>query len=113
MRPVALPDDIDDPRIEKASGAVELPLHVYWSGGPRTWNLDNRRQRVHLYQIVMREGTDEDVSAFIDLDELIRLWNDLYLPEYVREAWIAFVRAKRSIDLPGRSGPGTPVPPSP
>lgn len=30
-RPVSIPDDVDDPAIEKAKGIVELPLHVRWS----------------------------------------------------------------------------------
>ena len=47
----------------------------------------------------MREGTDEDVRVFIDVDELLDLWDDLVLPVPVRRAWAAWFRKHRSIDL--------------
>lgn len=31
-RPVATPDDVDDPRHIKATGRVQLPVNVAWSG---------------------------------------------------------------------------------
>jgi hypothetical protein len=96
-RPVAVPDDIDD--APKASGTVELPLHVYWSGKPRQWDLDNARQRARLYEVVLAEGTEDDVRWFIDVDVLIGLWPGLYLPQHVRVAWCDFVRRTRGIDL--------------
>ncbi len=33
-RPVAVPEDLNDPSLAKASGHVELPFHVRWSGPP-------------------------------------------------------------------------------
>jgi hypothetical protein len=86
-RPVSVPDDMSGP---KAAGRVTLPLHVYWSGpdpGAQVWDLDDRRQRAHLYEIVVREGTVADVRHFIDPDLLAELWDDLFLPETVRRAW--------------------------
>lgn len=101
-RPIALPSDIDDPGIEKASGVVELPRSVYWNT-PRTCDLDDRRQRARVYEIVMREGAEQDVRHFIDLDTLIDLWEDLVLARRLRRAWIAFVHERRGVTLP--SGP--------
>jgi hypothetical protein len=39
-RPVAIPEDVDDPSVAKASGRVELPLRVYWSYPERDVDLD-------------------------------------------------------------------------
>jgi hypothetical protein len=100
-RPVALPDDVDDPSIEKAHGIIQLPLHVFWSGpGPdKRWNLDDRRQRLQVYEMVLTEGNDDDVRAFIDIDELLKLWPDLWLSPHVRQAWASHLRKLRSVDL--------------
>lgn len=86
-RPVAVPADVDDSRLEKAGGVIELPLHVSWSGPRIQWYLADRRQRARVYEIVLSEGTDEDVRWFIDVDQLVDLWNDLWLAPHVRHAW--------------------------
>lgn len=97
---LALPREVDDPTIEKASGIVELPLRIQWSGPRRPYDLDDRRDRARVYEIVLQEGTEEDVRRFIDLDVLIGLWGDLYLPARVREAWAGLVEEKRGLQLP-------------
>lgn len=99
-RPLALPGDVDDPAIEKATGGVELPHHIQWSEPKRAYNLSNRVDRGFVYELVLQEGTDQDVRYYIDLDELIKLWGDLYLPHRVRRAWAALVMEKRGIRLP-------------
>jgi hypothetical protein len=48
---------------------------------------------------VLREGNADDIRRFIDVDELIALWDDLVLPPYVRRAWAACFRRH------GRSDP--------
>jgi hypothetical protein len=73
---VAVPADIDDSRLEKASGVVELPQRVSWSGPPIQWDLADRRQRAGVYEIVLSEGTDDDVRRFIEVDQLLDLWDD-------------------------------------
>ena len=58
----------------KASGRVRLPLRLCWGGAhpdEREWDLDDPLRRAYVYEIVMREGTDDDVRRFIDLDELV------------------------------------------
>lgn len=55
-RPVSVPADVDDPRVVKASGRVELPLHVRWSGEPKTYDLADRRDRVRVYEQMLRRG---------------------------------------------------------
>lgn len=85
-RPPAIPDDIADPSIEKATGVVELPLRVQWSGR-RRYDLSDRQDRARVYELVLREGTEEDVRRFVRLDELEELWDDILLPPHVRAAW--------------------------
>lgn len=98
-RPVAVPDDVDDPRHEKASGVVQLPSNVRWSGPPKTYDLDDPIDRARVYEQVLREGTEDDVRHFIDVDVLEKLWDTLVVPARVRVAWAAWFRRHRSVDL--------------
>jgi hypothetical protein len=99
---VAIPDDVDDPSITKASGRVTLPRHIYWSGEDpqrKEWDLADPLQLELVYRMVMLEGGDDDVRHFIDVDELIRMWPNLFLPERVRTAWGAWLRERRGVLL--------------
>jgi hypothetical protein len=98
-RPVAVPDDVDDPRTTKADGRVELPLHVRWSGPPLTYDLAQRAERARVYEQVLREGTEEDVSYYVRVDQLLELWDDLVLPPPVRRAWATWFKRHRGIEL--------------
>ncbi len=86
MRPVAIPDDIENRPLPKASGRVTLPRHLAWSF-PHCYDLDNRRQLRAAYERVMTEGLEDDVRFYIDLDTLLELWDELWLSPHVREAW--------------------------
>jgi hypothetical protein len=94
-----LPDDFDDPDIEKATGKVTLPLNVQWSGPKRTWDLSDRRQRIQVYELVLAEGTADDVRHFIEVDELIALWPSLWLAPHVRAAWAEHLFRLRGVRL--------------
>jgi hypothetical protein len=96
-RPVSIPDDVDDPGVVKARGVVELPLRVRWSGSPRLYDLEDRADRALAYELVLTEGTDDDVRSFVVLEELVDLWEDLVLPPHVRRAWAAWLEAQRGI----------------
>jgi hypothetical protein len=96
-RPVAIPDDVDAPGTPKATGVVTLPLRVQWSGRPRQYDLADRRQRALAYELVLTEGTDDDVRRYIDLAELVALWDDLVLPGHVRQAWSHWLTTRRNI----------------
>jgi hypothetical protein len=93
---VAVPDDIKDSYLEKASGQVELPFHIRWSGPELTYDLADRAR---VYEQVLREGTEEDVRYFVDVDVLLDLWDDLVLPPTVRRAWADWFERHRKIDL--------------
>ena len=78
---------------------MTLPGHVAWSA-PRTFDMDNQRQLITMYQTVMTEGLDDDVRYYIDIDVLVELWDDLWLSPYVREAWSAWLHDRGLIDNP-------------
>ena len=88
QRPVALPEHLEDLR-GPVDGSVRLPLRTYSSGaGPdRVFDLDNEAERIELYQIVLADGTVEDICGYLDHTELVRLWTRLWLPAHVRHAW--------------------------
>lgn len=98
MPPVAVPDDVADPSIEKASGRVELPHSIRWSGPRPVYDLAQRTDRARVYEQVLREGTADDVRRFIVVDDLLDLWDELYLPSHVRDAWCDWLR-HRGIQL--------------
>ena len=85
-RPVATPDDIDDPSIAKAEGVVTLPYHLAWSDN-LSYDLNNERDRRRLYERVLTEGDDDDVRYYIRLGELLEMWERIWLSPHVREAW--------------------------
>ena len=98
-RPVAVPDDVDSPGLVKAAGVVELPFHVRWSDPPMRYDLDDRADRIRVYEQVLREGTEKDVAFYVDVDQLLELWEDLVLRPSVRRAWASWFRAHRALDL--------------
>ena len=93
-RPVAIPDDVDDPDVVKASGVVEVPLNVRWSAPFHPYDLSDRRDRMRVYEQVLTEGTEDDVRWFIDVSELVRLWDEIVLSPHVRAAWKNWLEAK-------------------
>lgn len=91
-RPVAVPEDLDDPSLPKADGKIELPRHIRWSGPPITYDLNDRADRVRVYEQVLREGTEDDVRYYVDADQLRELFDELVLPPPVRRAWVDWLR---------------------
>ncbi len=98
-RPVAVPDDLEESTFTKAFGEVVLPFHIRWSGPPLTYDLTDRADPARVYEQVLREGTEEDVRSFVDVNALLDLWDDLVLPATVRRAWAAWFKRHRKIDL--------------
>jgi hypothetical protein len=99
-RPPVIPDDVADPAVVKATGRVTLPTRVRWSAPERSYDLADRRQRARVYEQVLVEGVEQDVRELIDVDELVALWDELYLPDHVRRAWADWLAERRGIELP-------------
>ena len=71
-------------------GTVGLPARLFWSGpDPRAvrWDLSDPDRRRDFYEIVLVEGTLDDIRALVNAEELVRLWGRMYLPPWVRAAW--------------------------
>lgn len=93
LRPVPIPDLTKD--APKASGVVQLPLHLSWSGDHYRYDLSDSTDRARLYERVLTEGTEQDIEYYVELDLLVETWNALVLPARVREAWQRVVDAHR------------------
>lgn len=97
LRPVALPAALSD-LTGPSSGRVELPQWLD-RGPEHHHDLDDDRERGHLYEIVLREATDPDqLAAYLNQDLLRQLWPTLWLPHQVRARWEA--RFPELADLP-------------
>jgi hypothetical protein len=92
---VAVPANLDNGGRAKATGTVELPLHIRWSGPSVVYDLDDRVDRARVYEQVLREGTEDDVRFYVDPDQLLELWDELVLPPPVRQAWSGWVEERR------------------
>ncbi|MDZ7577194.1 MAG: helix-turn-helix transcriptional regulator [Candidatus Nanopelagicales bacterium] len=77
--------------VQQAVAKVKLPIHLNWSDPERIFDLSDRHDRARVYEIVIREGRDEDISTYIDGALLVDLWEDLVLPTDVRMAWAAAI----------------------
>lgn len=69
------------------TGRRQLPLHLDASARA-AFDFSVAADREQAYQLVLLEaGTVSDLEHWLDGDELLRLWPDLYLPRVVRAAW--------------------------
>ncbi|MCQ3809789.1 MAG: hypothetical protein KTV68_04460 [Acidimicrobiia bacterium] len=95
--PVAIPSNLEDRSVPKASGRVRLPSHIAWSE-PFEFDLGDRCQLLLAYAQVMTEGLEEDVLRYIDLDVLLGVWDELCLSPYVRDAWSKWLSERDLLD---------------
>jgi hypothetical protein len=88
-RRVPVPGSLDE-LCGPLEGVASLPARLFWSGpSPRSvrWDLSDRLRRRDLYEIMLVKGTLDDVCALVNGPELVALWDEMYLPPWVREAW--------------------------
>lgn len=102
-RLVSVPSALPRLPLEQAFAAVQLPLHLAWSGSSREFRLALRGDRARVYEVVLREGGPADIAAYIDGALLIDLWDELVLPRDVRARWEPVVLSSR-----GRAAPHWP-----
>ena len=102
-KPASITEGLLDRARPKSSGVVRLPVHVAWSP-PYEYDLADRRGRVAAYQRVMTEGLDEDVLHFIDVDQVVDMWDELHLSPHIRAPWERWLRSHGLLDPePGRA----------
>jgi len=91
---VAVPESLDE-LTGSLDGVVALPLRLSWSGPAdrRAFDLTSEHDRRLLYEVVLTEGTLDDVRDHLNARELVRLWSDLWLSPHVRRAWAPLIAA--------------------
>jgi hypothetical protein len=100
-RVVRVPSRLPGLPVAQALAAVQLPLTVNWSQPGRVFRLSDRGDRARVYELVLREGGDADVLAYIDGALLVDLWDELVLPNSVRAAWSLLIDQVRGVvDVP-------------
>jgi len=94
QRPVAVVATLDE-LCGTDSGVVDLPLRLAWTApaGRNTYDLADEHDRRMLYEVVLTEGTIDDVRHYVDGAELVRLWSRLWLSPHVRRAWEPLIAA--------------------
>ncbi len=88
-RHVPVPESLGELR-GKLEGVAIMPGRLFWLGPDARsvrWDLSDHRRRRDFYEIVLVKGTVDDVCEFVNGPELMRLWDEMYLPPWVREAW--------------------------
>lgn len=72
---------------------IALPVSLNWSMPGMTFSLADRHQRGRCYEIVLREGSADDIVQMVNGALLIDLWDDLVLPQEIRAAWQPLIDA--------------------
>lgn len=88
-----VPDRLFRLPLATAFARFEAPLHLEWSRTSQTVDMSDRRQRLRWYEVVLREGSANDIQAFVDGALLIDAWPNLVLPQLVRAAWRPLIDA--------------------
>jgi hypothetical protein len=89
LRPVVVAADLAELR-GPASGLVELPQRLFWSGPGRVFDLADPDQALEMYEAVFDAARSEaDLAEFVNGELLARLWPELALAPRVRGAWEA------------------------
>jgi hypothetical protein len=69
-----------------ATGIIEPPRSVWWSGEPAV-NLGDRGQAALFYDQLLDKGTREDIAAWANGDLLVGLWPTMGGRSKVRQEW--------------------------
>lgn len=90
-RPYAIPSHLWRLPTPTALRQFEAPIHLWWSGPPRTFDLSQRGDRLRAYEVVLREGTPQDIVGIVDGLLLCETWPDLVLPADLRRPWQSLI----------------------
>ena len=82
-----MPSSLEDLR-GQATGLVELPLRVAWSGR-RVYDVGDDGQRLLLYALLLAEAQREDLERFVHGESLVSMWPRLrrLLGPHARQEW--------------------------
>jgi hypothetical protein len=95
VRPFVVPGSLAELDGPTVAGRVRLPLHLDWSSG-REYDLDDPADRARVYEIVLREGTLDDLRTYIDPTRLADALQRMFLPTVIAATWRALIDAERS-----------------
>ena len=85
-RPIAVPENFSE-LTGPATGAIELPLRLDWTPR-RCYDLSKPSSVCSLYETVLRSAIDvDDVTAYINGDLLMAVWETLRISARIRTAW--------------------------
>jgi transcriptional regulator with XRE-family HTH domain len=83
-----VPDHLWRLSSREALRTLTLPRNIEWSTeGERSFDLADRHDRVRCYEIVLREGTPDDIMSIVDGCLLVEAWSEIHLPRALRIAW--------------------------
>jgi transcriptional regulator with XRE-family HTH domain len=86
-RPYAAPSRLWRLPIVDAFRVLTPGFHLWWSGPSPQFDLADRSERCRTYELVLREGTPNDIASVVDGALLVDAWPDLILPAELRQAW--------------------------
>lgn len=87
LRPVIVPASLDELR-GPASGVEELPVRLYWSAGPRQFDLADPDQVTAMCEAVIdAAATIDDIARYLNAHLLVRAWPALGMNRAKRDAW--------------------------
>jgi hypothetical protein len=68
------------------------------TGAASPRDLAERSERLLAYQVVLAEGSPQDIQQVVDGALLVDCWGELHLPAEIRQAWQPLVdRARRRV----------------
>lgn len=69
------------------SGDILLPKRLLWNPS-RSFNLTDEKRTISMIRVVLREARkSEDIEQYVNREQLIKLWDKLNLPQYIKQAW--------------------------
>ncbi|MDQ4114382.1 MAG: helix-turn-helix transcriptional regulator [Actinomycetota bacterium] len=86
-RPLSVPNRLWRLDPERATATVTLPHSVHWSGGGNTFDLADWNDRALAYRTLMLEATPSVLVDYVDGRQLVDMWDDMFVPPEIRQAW--------------------------
>jgi hypothetical protein len=80
--PVEL-DRLQGPR----TGQIDAPAHLIGATRQRSLDLDDPQTKIRLYEVLLRRGSAFDLYHWVNLDELIAIWDQMTLPKDIAAPW--------------------------